>query len=66
MSDNDMIHTHETKIPTRSVSEGRVSLAHASGWDVLPDSVKTFGSLSLVVIKPSQNTFSIPQSELPR
>lgn len=38
-----MIRTHETKVTTRSVSEGRVSLAHASGWDVPPGSVKTLG-----------------------
>lgn len=38
-----MIRTDETKIPTRRVSEGRVSLAHASGWDVPPGSVKTLG-----------------------
>lgn len=38
-----MIRRHEMKITTRSVSEGRVSLPHASGWDVPPGSAKTLG-----------------------
>ena len=38
-----MIRTDETKIPTRRVSEGRVSLADASGWDVPLGSVKNSG-----------------------